>query len=55
MVEYAVIVAHVRLLTELKDQADQMREARYGSAAATVVDGIRQPDALVSDPPVPLT
>jgi len=28
-VEYAVIVAHVRLLTELKDQADRMRAARY--------------------------
>ncbi len=29
MVEYAVIVAHVRLLSELKDQADRMRAARY--------------------------
>jgi hypothetical protein len=29
VVEYAVIVAHVRLLTELKDQADRMRAARY--------------------------
>jgi hypothetical protein len=29
-VEYAVIVAHARLLHELKQQADQMRDARYG-------------------------
>ena len=29
VVEYSVIVAHVRLLTELKDQADRMRAARY--------------------------
>ena len=30
VVEYTVIVAHVRLLTELKDRADQLREERYG-------------------------
>jgi hypothetical protein len=30
VVEYAVIGTHVRLLLELKTQADQMREARYG-------------------------
>ena len=30
VVEYAVIVAHVRLLGELKDRADQMREAQLG-------------------------
>ena len=30
VVEYAVIVAHVRLLAELKDRADQLREERYG-------------------------
>jgi hypothetical protein len=33
VVEYAVIVAHARLLMEVKTQADAMREARYGSAA----------------------
>jgi hypothetical protein len=30
VVEYVVIVAHVRLLTELKDQADRLRNERYG-------------------------
>ena len=30
VVEYAVIVAHVRLLTELKDRADRLREERHG-------------------------
>jgi hypothetical protein len=34
VVEYAVIVAHVRLLAELKDRADQMREERYGPQGA---------------------
>lgn len=32
--EYAGIVAHARLLLELKAQADRLREARYGPAAA---------------------
>ena len=30
VVEYTVIVAHVRLLTELKDRADRLRQERYG-------------------------
>lgn len=34
VVEYAGIVAHARLLTELKAQADALREARYGMAAS---------------------
>ena len=34
VVEYTVIVAHVRLLTELKDRADRLREERYGPDAA---------------------
>ncbi len=34
VVEYAGIVAHARLLLELKSQADQLREARYGTANA---------------------
>lgn len=29
-VEYAVIVAHARLLIEVKTQADRLRESRYG-------------------------
>jgi hypothetical protein len=32
-VEYAVIVAQVRLLAEVKDQADRLRLARYGAEA----------------------
>jgi hypothetical protein len=34
-VEYAAIVAQVRLLRELKDRADRMREDRYGLPAAS--------------------
>ncbi len=30
IVEYGVIVAHVRLLTELKERADRLRQDRYG-------------------------
>jgi hypothetical protein len=33
-VEYAVIVAQARLLLEVKEQADRLREARYGAEAA---------------------
>jgi hypothetical protein len=33
IVEYGVIVAHMRLLSELKDRADRLREARYGPAS----------------------
>ena len=32
--EYQGIVAHARLLLELKARADKLREARYGPAAA---------------------
>ncbi len=32
-VEYAAIVAHARLLLEVKAQADRLREARYGLGA----------------------
>jgi hypothetical protein len=53
VVEYAVIVAHVRLLSELKERADRLREERYGPAAAS------EPGAFGSntlgDSPVPLT
>jgi hypothetical protein len=31
LVEYAVIVAQARLLAELKDRADRLREERYGA------------------------
>ena len=31
VVEYAAIVGHARLLMELKDQADRLREERYGT------------------------
>jgi hypothetical protein len=37
--EYAGIVAHARLLLELKAQADRLREARYGTAASAVAEG----------------
>jgi hypothetical protein len=32
VVEYAAIVGHARLLMDLKDQADRLREERYGSS-----------------------
>jgi hypothetical protein len=54
VVEYAVIVAHVRLLTELKDRADQLRAERYGPEVAHVGDVERQPPGLERDSPVPL-
>ncbi len=41
VVEYSVIGAHVRLLLELKQQADRLREARYGpdgAVAGTLVE-----------------
>jgi hypothetical protein len=54
-VEYAVIVAHVRLLTELKDRADRLREERYGPEIRATSDAQRHPTALEKDSPVPLT
>jgi hypothetical protein len=33
-VEYGAIVSHARLLAELKDRADRMREDRYGSVGS---------------------
>jgi hypothetical protein len=35
VVEFSLIVAHARLLLELKAQADRLREARYGPQVAT--------------------
>jgi hypothetical protein len=37
-VEYAVIVAHARLLLEVKSQADRLRAARYGTDPAQKAD-----------------
>jgi hypothetical protein len=54
-IEYAVIVAHVRLLTELKDRADRLRQARYGPEAAGEITAPREHAALVTEPPVPRT
>jgi hypothetical protein len=34
VVEYVAIVGHARLLVELKDQADRLREDRYGPPAS---------------------
>jgi hypothetical protein len=55
VVEYSVIVAHVRLLTELKDQADRLREDRHGLATRSTNESGSRPVASLSDGPVPLT
>jgi hypothetical protein len=55
VVEYSVIVAHVRLLTELKEQADRLRENRHGLAAPSTTESSSRPVASLSDSPVPLT
>ena len=49
VVEYAVIVAHVRLLTELKDRADRLREERYGSERRTPSESGTRPVARARD------
>jgi hypothetical protein len=54
VVEYAVIVAHVRLLYELKDQADRMRAARYAVNNGSTVPANTEPAAIDTDSPVPL-
>jgi len=53
VIEYAVIVAHVRLLNELKDRADRMREERYGPEAAHAGEPKAQASALATDSQVP--
>jgi len=53
VVEYAVIVAHVRLLTELKDRADRLREERYTIREAGAGEVDRRPAAVEKDSPVP--
>ena len=55
VVEYSVIVAHVRLLTELKDQADRLRENRHGLATPSMNESGSRAVASVSDGPVPLS
>jgi hypothetical protein len=54
-VEYSVIVAHVRLLTELKEQADRLREKSHDWAAPSTAESSSRPVASLSDSPVPLT
>ena len=50
VVEYAAIVGHARLLMELKDQADRLREERYGSSAVAVVsDGSEVTESVDRD------
>jgi hypothetical protein len=51
-VEYVVIVAHVRLLTELKDRADRLRAERYGPGAEGEVAATDQPGAIDAYSPV---
>jgi hypothetical protein len=53
-VEYTVIVAHVRLLTELKDRADRLRQERYGPNAAASSEPQRLPSGALDDSPVTL-
>jgi hypothetical protein len=52
VVEYAVIVAHVRLLAELKDRADRLREERYAPGWATHGE-VERHSGVESDSPVP--
>jgi hypothetical protein len=53
-VEYAIIGAHVRLLLELKQQADALREARYGHDPDGRAEPAKPSTSLESDSPVPL-
>jgi hypothetical protein len=54
VVEYAVIVAHVRLLADLKDRADRLREERYGLANVRGGGVDEQPPATQRDSPIAL-
>jgi hypothetical protein len=53
VVEYAVIQTHVRLLMELKQQADQMREARYGPEGTEAGESAHPGASVECDSPVP--
>jgi len=55
VVEYAVIVAHMRLLTDLKNRADRLREERYGPEVATASEPHKRPAALEKDSSVPFS
>jgi hypothetical protein len=55
VVEYAVIVAHVRLLAELKDRADRLREERYGPEVAHAGEPAQQATGKVADSRPPLS
>jgi hypothetical protein len=55
IVEYGVIVSHVRLLTELKDRADRLREERYGPSGALASSAEVLGPTAQKDSPVPLT
>jgi hypothetical protein len=48
-VEYAVIVAHARLLLEVKARADRLREQRYEGEPAAAVDA--EPSPGPGEPP----
>jgi hypothetical protein len=52
VVEYVVIVAHVRLLQELKDRADQLRRERYGQGDATDLAAAEQGGVVERDSPL---
>jgi hypothetical protein len=54
IVEYGVIVSHVRLLTELKDRADRLREERYGPEAVGASEAPLDRSVARKDSPVPL-
>jgi hypothetical protein len=55
IVEYGVIVSHVRLLTELKDRADRLREERYGPSGARASSAELLGPTALKDSPVRLT
>src|SRR5262249_5377632 len=52
IVEYGIIVSHVRLLTELKDRADRLREERNGPEGASAGNYHTEQNVLESDRPV---
>jgi hypothetical protein len=55
VVEYICVVAQVRLLLELKDRADRMREERYGSPSGDATEAPAGPPVRETDSAVPLT
>jgi hypothetical protein len=54
IVEYGVIVSHVRLLAELKDRADRLREERYGPDVTAGSSPPADRSTARNDSPVPL-